>query len=215
MWWRTTIKNNRIIMNKINIICILDMSGSMISIIEDARKGFNQFLKEQKQSDNKIKFTLMFFDTSFYVPYKNVNIKKVKKVNEDTYYANGGTSLYDAIGLSIDDHVDKLGKTPKEKRPDKTLFVVLTDGEENSSTVYHKDLIKAMVTEMREEFKAEFIYLGANQDSCFQAESMGMSGNNSFDYDATGDGISIAYANISKATSYYSDNDVTDNLFQE
>ena len=201
-------------MKKININCILDMSGSMNSIIEDARKGFNEFLKEQKQSKHKIKFTLMFFDTSFYIPYKNKNIKKVKKVNKDTYYANGGTALYDAIGISIDDYIDKLGKTPKERRADKTLFVILTDGEENSSKKYHKDLIKSMVTEMREEFKAEFIYLGANQDSCFQAESMGMNGNNSFDYDATSDGISIAYANMSKAASYYSDNDVTDNLFK-
>jgi len=202
-------------MKKINIICILDMSGSMSSIIKDARKGFNKFLKEQKQSNNKIDFTLMFFDTSFYIPYKNVDIKKVKKVNEDTYYAGGGTALYDAIGISIDDHIDKLGNTPKEKRADKTLFVILTDGFENSSSVYHKNLIKAMVIDMRENYKSEFVYLGANQDSCFQAESMGMSGNNSFDYDATGDGISVAYSNISKATSYYSDNDVTDNLFQK
>lgn len=202
-------------MKKINIICILDMSGSMSSIIEKAREGFNKFLNEQKNSNNNIKFTLMFFDTNFHVPYKNVNIKKVEAVNKDTYYANGGTALYDAIGISIDDYVEELSKTSKDDRSDKTLFVILTDGEENSSCCYHRELIKNMITDMRENFKAEFIYLGANQDSCFQAESMGMSGNNSFDYDATDDGISIAYSNISKAASYYANNDVTDNLFQE
>jgi len=88
-------KNNRIKMNKIDIICILDMSGSMSSIIEKAREGFNKFLKDQKKSNNKINFSLMFFDTNFYMPYKNVDIKNVKKVNENTYYANGGTALYD------------------------------------------------------------------------------------------------------------------------
>jgi len=202
-------------MKNIDIICILDMSGSMGSIIVKAREGFNLFLKEQKESKNKINFSLMFFDTNFYMPYKNVDIKDVKEVNEKTYFANGGTSLYDALGSSIDDYLDHLGSSPKDKRSDKTLFVILTDGEENASTVYHKDLIKNMVTEMREEFNVEFIYLGANQDSCFQAESMGMNGSNSFNYAADNDGITAAYSKISTATSYYADNDVNENLFQQ
>ena len=202
-------------MKKIDIICVLDMSGSMSSIIAKAREGFNQFLKEQKESNNKIKFSLLFFDTSFYMPYKNISIKKIKPVNEDTYYANGGTALLDAVGFSIDSYLDDLALTPKNKRADKTLFVILTDGEENSSKVYHRELIKLMVTEMQEEFVTSFIYLGANQDSCFQAESMGMNRSNAFNYDATNDGITVAYSKISEATTYYSSNNVKDNLFQQ
>lgn len=202
-------------MKKINIICILDMSGSMISIIEKARDGFNSFLKEQKNSGNDINFTLMFFNTTFYVPYKNVPINEVKKLKEDSYYAQGCTSLYDAIGISIDDYMDYLGDTPNEFRSDKTLFVILTDGEENSSKIYHKDLIKLMVTQMRDEFKCEFIYLGANQDACYQAEIMGMDRSNAFNYEATNDGITVAYSNISKATTYYASSEVKNNLFQQ
>lgn len=202
-------------MNKIDIVCMLDMSGSMSSIIVKAREGFNKFLMEQKESGNKINFSLMFFDTDFYMPYKNVDINDVEELNEDTYYANGGTSLYDSIGTCIDNYLDLLGSTKKSKRSDKTLFVILTDGEENSSRVYHRELIKNMVTEMREEFDVEYIYLGANQDSCFVAESMGMSRSNAFNYDATDDGITAAYSNISAATIYYSSNDVKDNLFQK
>jgi uncharacterized protein YegL len=201
-------------MKKIDIICILDMSGSMCSIIEKAREGFNKFLKEQKQSDNKIKFSLMFFDTSFYMPYKNVNIKKVKKVNEETYYPNGGTALYDALGMCIENYVDDLSTKPKSKRPDKTLFTILTDGEENSSKHYSRERIKLLVTDMREELKCSFVYLGANQDACFQAESMGMSRSNAFNYDATDDGITIAYSKMSESATYYANNDVTENLFQ-
>lgn len=202
-------------MKKIDIICVLDMSGSMGSIIEKAREGFNQFLKEQKQSKKKIKLSLLFFDDSFYMPYKNISIKKIKPVNEDTYYAHGSTALYDAIGTSIDNYIDDLALTEKNERADKSLFVILTDGFENASRVYHQDRIKLLVTHMREEFNSEFIYLGANQDSCFQAESMGMSGNNAFNYDATNDGITVAYSKISEATAYYSSNDVKDNLFQQ
>jgi len=202
-------------MKKIDIICVLDMSGSMESIIGKAREGFNQFLKEQQQSENKIKLSLLFFDTNFYMPYKNINIKKIKPVNEDTYYAHGGTSLLDAIGFSIESYLDDLAVIPKNKRVDKTLFVILTDGFENSSKVYHRELIKLMVTEMREEYNANFIYLGANQDACFVAESMGMDRSNAFNYDATNDGITVAYSKISTATSYYASNDVSENLFQQ
>lgn len=202
-------------MKKLDIICILDMSGSMESIIVKAREGFNKFLNEQKESGNKIKFSLMFFDTNFYMPYKNVNIKKVKEVNEDTYYADGCTSLYDAVGSCIDNYLDYLGETPKGKRADKTLFVILTDGEENSSKVYHRELIKLMVTDMREQYNSEFIYLGANQDACFQAEIMGMNRSNASNYDATNDGITVAFSKMSTATSYYANSDVKDNLFQQ
>lgn len=202
-------------MNKIDIICLLDMSGSMSRIIEDARKGFNTFLNEQKESVNKINFSLLFFDTDFYMPYKNVDIKNVKDVNEKTYHPGGGTSLYDAMGKTMEDYLDTLGSTPKEKRADKTLFVILTDGEENSSTVYSRDKVKYLVTELREECNVEFIYLGTNQDACFVAESLGIDKSNSFNYNANSDGITVAYANISKATTYYSNNDVKDNLFQQ
>lgn len=202
-------------MKKINIVCILDMSGSMSSIIEKAREGFNNFLREQKESNNLINFSLLYFDTEFFMPYKNVNIQDVLEVDENTYYARYGTALYDALGSCIDTYINELSETPKNNRADKTLFVILTDGEENSSNVYHKDLIKALVTDMRENLNTEFIYLGANQDSCFQAESMGMSSSNAFNYDATNEGITVAYANISKATSYYADNEVTENLFQK
>ena len=202
-------------MKKIDIICILDMSGSMSSIIETARKGFNKFLKEQQESENKIRFSLMFFDTNFYMPYKNVDIQEVKKLNENTYYADGCTAMLDAVGKNLEDYLDYLGQTPKDERADKTLFVILTDGQENSSRVYHRDLIKLMVTEMREEFSVEFIFLGANQDACFEAESMGMDRSNAFNYDATNDGIIVAYASMSTATSYFINNDVTEDLFQQ
>lgn len=201
-------------MKKINIICILDMSGSMDSIIVKAREGFNQFLNEQKKSDNKINFSLLFFDTDFFMPYKNVSIKKVKDVNEKTYYGRGGTSLHDALGKMADDYLDYLGATPKSKRADKTLFVILSDGQENSSQVYNRDLIKLMITDMQEKFNISFIYLGANQDACLEAESMGIHGSNAFTYDATNDGITTAYENISKATAYYASTDAKENLFQ-
>lgn len=202
-------------MKKLDIICILDMSGSMDHLIVKAREGFNKYLNDQKTSGNDINFSLMFFDTDFYMPYNNVNINEVKEVDENTYYAKGGTSLYDAVGSCIDNYLDFLGNTPKEDRSDKSLFVILTDGEENSSQVYHRELIKFMVTDMREQYNSEFIYLGANQDACFQAEVMGMNRSNASNYDATNDGITVAFSKASTATSYYTNTNEKENLFQQ
>ena len=202
-------------MKKIDIICILDMSGSMSSIIEKAREGFNGFLNEQKQSGNKINFWLMFFDDNHYMPYNGVNIKKVKKLTDDTYYACGSTSLYDSIGFCAENYLDYLASKSKEKRADKTLFVIQTDGFENASRVYHKEYIKNMVTHLQEDLNIGFLYLGANQDSCFVADSMGINSSNAFNYTHDSDGITVAYANIAKATSYYVNNDVKENLFQQ
>ena len=202
-------------MKTVNIICIIDKSGSMRSIVDKAIDGFNSFLKEQQNDDYNAIMSLLLFDTQFNKVFSNLKIQKVKPLTNKTYIPAGGTSLLDSIGMSIDEFVDMLADTPKEERPDKTLFVILTDGEENSSTQYHSDLIKMMVNDMRENFNAEFIYLGANQDACLQAEMMGISRTNAYNYAATDDGIQVAYANAAKATKVYATTDATDNLFQE
>jgi len=202
-------------MKKIDIVCIIDKSGSMSSIAKEAIKGFNKFLSDQQKADYEAKMTLLLFDTKFYKPEDNVDVNKIVPLNNKTYIANNCTALYDALGGEIDCYLDKLASIPKKDRCDKTLFVIITDGEENSSHRYHKDLIKLMVEEMREEFKIEFIFLAANQDACFVAESMGMSKDNAFNFNATGEGITIAYNKMSEATTYYATTDVSDNLFQK
>jgi len=187
----------------------------MKSIINEAILGFNTFLKGQQEADYKARLSLLFFDTTFEKIYNNVKIKDVQPLNRNTYRIGGGTSLNDAIGIECDSYLDFLAETPLEKRPIKTLFVVTTDGFENASKEYHLDLVKRMVTEIREEFKAEFIFLGASADACFQAESMGISSSNAFSYAATGDGIQIAYSKIASATNTYATTDATEHLFND
>ena len=199
----------------VNIICIMDKSGSMESIINEAILGFNTFLKDQQNADYKARLSLLLFDTTFEKVYNNVKIKDVQPLDRKTYRTGGGTSLLQAIGLELDSYLDFLAETPLEKRPIKTLFVVQTDGQENASKEYHLDLIKRMVTEIREYFPAEFIFLGADQNACFQAESMGMSSSNAFSYAATGEGIQVAYSKMASATNTYATTDAKENLFQD
>jgi uncharacterized protein YegL len=185
-----------------NILCVLDRSGSMYTIIDDAISGFNYFLNEQKKIEGNANMSTMLFDTDFIVSELK-DIQNVENFNSKTYSPRGGTALYDAIGKTIDNELDRLSTLPKGERPEKTLCVILTDGDENSSKEYHQDLIKRMITEMREEFNWEFIFLAANQDAMFTADGLGISKGNSMNFDATGDGITYAYASMSTATSHY------------
>lgn len=186
----------------INILCVLDRSGSMSTIINDSISGFNFFLEEQKKVEGKANMSIMLFDTEF-LKSKLKSIQKIEKFTRKTYVPRGATALYDAIGITIDDELDRLSNLTKNKRPIKTLCVILTDGEENSSVNYDKNLIKQMITEMREEFEWEFIFLGANQDAILTADGLGISKGNTINFDATSDGITVAYASMNKAASHY------------
>jgi len=203
MWRKINIvimKNNN--NNYINILCVLDRSGSMCTIIDDAISGFNYFLKEQKMVKGNAKLQTTLFDTEFIISeLKNIN--DVDEFTKETYVPRGATALYDAIGITIDNEIDRIANLPKSERPTKTLVVILTDGEENSSRQYYQEFIKRKIDEMRNEFKWEFIFLAANQDAMFSAESIGISKGNSMNFDATSDGIENAYISISKATSQY------------
>ena len=181
----------------------MDMSGSMLKLSQNSIKEFNNFIDEYRSMDSEILFSLFLFNNEVISPCRYKNIKEVDKLNKKTYNPVGSTSLYDAIGASIDNHIDYLSDFKLDERPDKTLFVILTDGYENSSKEYSRDDIKEMIDESINIFNSEFIYLGANQDACLVANNIGININNSYTYDYSNDGISVAYAKIKNATSSY------------
>jgi hypothetical protein len=186
------------------IICVLDRSGSMSTILDDAIGGFNQFLTDQQnfKEDEAVMSTLLFDDEFQYI-YKNLDIQQVEPFNRETYVPRSMTALYDAVGLVINDEIDWLGNCPPAERPSKTLCVILTDGAENSSHKFNKEKIKALIDEMKEDYQWEFIFLAANQDAALSAEGMGISRGNSMTFDYSGDGVNEAYATLSKATFNY------------
>jgi len=198
------------------IICILDASGSMSKIIDDAIGGFNTFLEEQQSIKDVAFMDILLFDNNFKKIVDNVDIQKIKPLTKEDYYSGGMTSLYDAIGMSIDGELDKMGENP-ENRFDKTLCVIITDGHENSSKDYHKSQIKNMIEEMEEDFNWDFIFLAANQDAILTADGMGIKAGKSINWAATSDGMNMAYENISKATSHYrtTENISYDNIFKD
>lgn len=201
----------------VKIINIIDKSGSMGSIIDSAISGFNEFIQGQKSVEGEAIVSTIMFSNLYKVLYENMDIKNCNYLDRTNYIPDGNTALYDAIGKTIESEINRLGTLPLEERPEKTLCVILTDGFENASRIFGKEKIKKMITEMKEDFKWEFIFLGANEEASLTAEAMGISKGNSYAFTATEDGIKDAYRGVNFASKVYrmsSDNRMEDVMTQ-
>lgn len=181
----------------VEIVNIIDRSGSMASIRDDAIGGFNSFLDDQKKVPGEAKVTLVLFDHEYLLVHDGVDINDVPNLDEKSYIPRGWTALYDAIGRAINTVGERLARTPEEERPEKVIVSILTDGEENHSTEFSVDQVKDMITHQQDNYKWEFIYLAANQDAFAVGGSIGIASVNTMSFDATGAGISNAYRSMS------------------
>ena len=154
---------------------LLDRSGSMGSVKDETISGFNYFLKEQKAAGDNATFTLVQFDSeSTDVVHEARPIRDVPDLNQDTYLPRGSTPLLDALGQTIISTGKTLAGIPEPNRPDKVVFVVITDGEENASHQFTKARVKEMIEHQTAKYNWKFIYLGANQDAFAEARSVGI-----------------------------------------
>jgi len=172
---------------KTHIICILDRSGSMSSIIGDSIGGFNTFLKKQKELPDEATITVALFDDKYELLYDNVDIKKAEEVTNTVWYPRGLTALYDAIGKTINDEKSRFVKLGKET-PAKVLVCIVTDGLENASHEYKNDDIKKLIKKCEND-DWNFIYLAANQNAFAVGTSFGVSGANTFTYTSNSSGV--------------------------
>jgi len=185
------------------IICIIDRSGSMGHIKNDAIGGFNTFLKEQKKLPGEATLTYIQFDTEYEVVHENKPLRDVQPINSSIYIPRGSTALLDAVGKTIDATGRRLANTPEENRPEKVIVAILTDGEENSSCQYNLSKIKEMITHQKEKYSWEFIFLGANQDAFAEAMKIGIETKDTLNFNATGIGVKTAYSDMSRIIKQY------------
>lgn len=190
--------------NLTELVFILDRSGSMRSMENEAIGGFNAFLEEQKKLPGEAKLTLVLFDHEYCVLYNGRDIKSVEPLCDRTYIPRGTTALLDAIGRAVDDVGRRLHETPENERPSKILVSILTDGLENASKDYTKRKINEMITHQREKYSWEFMFLAANQDAIAEGMDLGISGNMSFNYCSTAVGGTYkAMDTLCRATTSY------------
>ena len=186
-----------------HISLVLDRSGSMDSVKADTIGSFNTFLKEQKENPKECTFTLVQFDNEYEIIHDFVSLKKSKNLTEKTFVPRGMTALYDAIGRTINSVGQKLEAMNEEDRPERVIFVVLTDGEENSSKEFHRDQINEMIKHQTEKYNWQFIYLGANQDAISAAGSIGIKSSNAMTFACNARGISATATSLSASISNY------------
>ncbi len=178
---------------KTHIVFVMDRSGSMSSIADDAAGGFNQFVKEQRKLPGKARLTLIQFNTTNEITCTKSKLKEVPKLVVGENYTPGGmTALNDALGWAINKHED-------EK---KVIVGVMTDGHENSSHEFSKSAIKALI-ERKQKDGWEFHYLAAHADAFAEAGQLGISQAHTVQVSADAAGMEASYASMSKITTRY------------
>lgn len=182
-------------MKNTEIIFIIDESGSMAHLAGDTIGGFNGFLAGQKALEGKATLTTVLFNSRYRTIHDGVDINEVKPMTATDYMPGGMTAMLDAVGdtiNSVQDRHDNLGV----EKPEKVLFVITTDGEENSSKKYTKSQIEKMIKHQTNGHGWEFMFLGANMDAVKVAENMGISRSHSHTYEYTAQGTSTSYETI-------------------
>ena len=185
--------------NLTEIVFILDRSGSMAGLEDDTIGGFNGLIEKQKREAGQAYVSTVLFDNDSEVIHDRVDIQKVEPMTRAQYYVRGCTALLDAVGGAIY-HIGNVHKYAREEdRPEKTLFVITTDGMENASRSYTYDRLKAMIQRQEKEFGWEFLFLGANIDAAREAARFGIRADRAADYHADSRGTAVIYETVSDA----------------
>ena len=185
--------------NLTEIVFILDRSGSMAGLEDDTVGGFNAMLDKQRREPGEALVSTVLFDNRSEVIHDRVSLDRVSPLTRETYYVRGCTALLDAVGGAIR-HIANVHKYAREEdRPEKTLFVITTDGMENASREYSYDGLKKLIERQKEKYGWEFIFLGANIDAAREAARFGISEDHAANYHADRKGTGVIYESVSEA----------------
>ena len=192
--------------NLTEIVFILDRSGSMSGLEKDTIGGFNSLISKQKKEKGEAWVSTVLFNNVSTVIHDRVPIQKVAPMTDEDYCACGSTALLDAIGEAIH-HIGNIHKyARKEDVPERTLFIITTDGMENSSHRYSSSQVKAMIGRQKEKYGWEFLFLGANIDAVDTAASVGIDASCAVDYLPDEVGMKLNYEVLSDTLSFFRSN---------
>ena len=185
--------------NLTELVFILDRSGSMAGLEADTIGGFNAMIEKQRGEPGEAVISTVLFDNETEVIHDRVSLDRVPALTEKEYDVRGCTALLDAVGRAIH-HIGNVHKYAREEdRPEKTLFVITTDGMENASRRYTYDKVKSMIERQRERYGWEFLFLGANIDAAREAARFGIRADCAADYHADSMGTEAVYESVCEA----------------
>lgn len=185
--------------NFTELVFILDKSGSMSGLEGDTIGGFNSLIKKQKGEVGDAIVTTVLFNHMIEVKHDAVDLKKIKSMTTKDYSVSGCTALLDAVGSSIDS-ISAKHKKLGEDTPEKTIFIITTDGMENSSKEYTYDKVKKLISKQKKK-GWEFLFLGANIDVAAEARRFGIDDDKAVKYSCDREGVALNYMCLSDAVS--------------
>ena len=185
--------------NITELVFILDRSGSMAGLERDTIGGFNSMIRKQKAEKGKCYVSTVLFDHEREVLHDRVKLSEVPEMTERDYTVRGSTALIDAIGKAIH-HIGNIHKyARKEDVPERTVFIITTDGMENSSHLYTSDEVKRKIERQKAKYGWEFLFIGANIDAVSTAAKFGINKDRAVNYNADSEGTRILYESVSEA----------------
>lgn len=182
------------------IACVVDQSGSMHEVKDDAIGGFNQFLEEQQNVEGEANLTLTLFNHEHEVVCRAEPIDAVDPLDDETFQPKGMTALLDAVGVTIDALQERIQAKQGNREPDRILVLILTDGKENASSDYGGDDIAEKIRERDERDDWEFLFWGANIDAEQVAARINIEAQNVTQFATTGEEVSAVFGQMSQLT---------------
>ena len=180
------------------LVFILDRSGSMRGLESDTIGGFNSMVDKQKRESGEALITTVLFDDRYEVIHDRFRMDMIRPLTDKEYFARGCTALLDAVGKTI----DKIGRIqkylPEEERAEKVIFVITTDGLENSSREYSYYRLQEMIKHQKEMYNWEFIFLGANMDAVTEARKFGISEDRAVTFENDSQGVQLNFQVVGK-----------------
>lgn len=179
------------------LVFILDRSGSMAGLEKDTIGGFNSLIEKQRKEPGTAVVSTVLFDNESEVIHDRLPLESIPPMTDKEYYVRGCTALLDAVGGAIH-HIGNVHKyARREDVPDKTLFVITTDGMENASRRYDYERVRKMIQRQKERYGWEFIFLGANIDATAEAKRFGIAPERAANYHCDEAGTALNYEVIS------------------
>ena len=184
--------------NLTEIVFILDRSGSMAGLEGDTIGGFNAMIEKQRLEPGEALVSTVLFDNHSDVIHDRLTLDRIPRLTSREYYVRGCTALLDAVGSAIS-HIATIHKYAREEdKPEKTLFVITTDGMENASRRYTYEMVRNLIEKQKREYGWEFLFLGANIDAAREAARFGIHPDRAVDYRADHRGTRVIYETVSE-----------------
>ena len=183
------------------VVFILDRCGSMAGLEKDTIGGFNAMLEKQRRGEGQALISTVLFSNESAVIHDRVDAREVPPLTERDYFVCGCTALLDAVGGAIH-HIGNVHKYAREEdRPERTLFVITTDGMENASRHYDLRRVRTMIERQKARYGWEFLFLGANIDAVDTAARLGIDADRAANFHCDAQGTQLNYEAVSDAVS--------------